>query len=239
MKHKSLEEIMEMIIAPGPLLMTSREIADLASRRHDNVMRVCRELKASGVTPQIEESKFSHNGNVYSEFLIGKRDSLVLVARLSPEFTGRIVDRWLELEAVIAAPAIKTPGSFSAALRLAAEQQEIIEEQAAKIASDAPKVLFAETIRAIDGVCHIEKVGKMIGIGRTKLFKRLREDHILIDGSRMPYQKYIDKGYFTVNEGNPYKDSKDVWHPTFTTMVTGAGQVFLIRKYSKPDEVKS
>lgn len=27
-------------------------------------------------------------------YLVGKRDSYVIVARLSPEFTGRLVDRW-------------------------------------------------------------------------------------------------------------------------------------------------
>lgn len=29
----------------------------------------------------------------------GKRDSYVVIAQLSPAFTGRIVDRWLQLEA--------------------------------------------------------------------------------------------------------------------------------------------
>lgn len=225
---------MKMIIPPGGLLMTSVEIAALTSKRHDQVLRTARDLAAQGITQSVEcQYRATIGGREYPMHQLTKRDSLVLVARLSPEFTGRIVDRWMELEAVIAVPAIKTPTTFSAALRLAAEQAEIIEEQAAKITSDAPKVLFAETIRAIDGVCHIDKVGKMIGIGRTKLFKRLREDHILIEGSRMPYQKYIDKGYFTVIEGNPYKDSKGVEHPTFTAMVTGAGQVFLVRKYAK------
>jgi hypothetical protein len=35
------------------------------------------------------------------ECVLTKRDSLVLVARLSPEFTARIVDRWQELESVV------------------------------------------------------------------------------------------------------------------------------------------
>lgn len=29
----------------------------------------------------------------------GKRDSIIVVAQLSPEFTARLVDRWQELEA--------------------------------------------------------------------------------------------------------------------------------------------
>lgn len=38
-------------------------------------------------------------------YQLGKRDSLIVVAQLCPEFTARIVDRWQELEAQ-AAPAI-------------------------------------------------------------------------------------------------------------------------------------
>jgi len=39
----------------------------------------------------------------------GKRDSIVVVAQLSPEFTAKLVDRWAELEAQVAAPAVKDP----------------------------------------------------------------------------------------------------------------------------------
>ncbi|MFZ3192080.1 MAG: hypothetical protein WA154_02600, partial [Moraxellaceae bacterium] len=49
---------------------------------------------------------FEHRGNTYKCFLLNKRDSLVVVARLSPEFTAAVVDRWQELEAAqLKAPA--------------------------------------------------------------------------------------------------------------------------------------
>jgi phage regulator Rha-like protein len=51
----------------------------------------------------------------------GKRDSIIVVAQLSPEFTARLVDRWNELEAA-QHPVI--PQSFSDALRLAADLKE-------------------------------------------------------------------------------------------------------------------
>lgn len=80
--------------------MSSREIADLCQKRHDNVMQVIRDLIAGQIlTPEIQESKFEHRGNSYKCFLLNKRDSLVTVARLSPEFTAAVVDRWQELEA--------------------------------------------------------------------------------------------------------------------------------------------
>lgn len=37
-----------------------------------------------------------------SVYRIGKRDSYVIVAQLSPEFTARLVDRWQELEEQVA-----------------------------------------------------------------------------------------------------------------------------------------
>lgn len=128
-----------LITTGNTLTMTSREIAELTGKRHDNVMRVCRDLKATGVTPQIEESQFQHLGNTYTEFKLGKRDSLVLVARLSPEFTAAVVDRWIELEEEVSTPAI--PQSLPEALRLAAdlaEQNQVLaienKQQAGKIA---------------------------------------------------------------------------------------------------------
>ncbi|APF00651.1 hypothetical protein BG030_22860 [Pseudomonas putida] len=35
----------------------------------------------------------------------GKRDSIIVVAQNSPEFTARLVDRWQELEQKLAKPA--------------------------------------------------------------------------------------------------------------------------------------
>jgi len=80
--------------------MSSREIAELTGKRHDNVMQVIASLMSAQIlTPEIQESIFKHRGNEYSQWLLNKRDSLVLVARLSPEFMAAIIDRWQELEA--------------------------------------------------------------------------------------------------------------------------------------------
>ena len=86
--------------------MTSREIAAIAEKRHDNVMRVCRDLRDTGVCPQIEETPYIEptNGQTYTQCLLNQRDSYVVMARLSPEFTARLVDRWQELESGAAMP---------------------------------------------------------------------------------------------------------------------------------------
>lgn len=82
--------------------MTSLEIAELVEKRHDNVKRTIETLILRGVitSPQIEEKPTA--GRPTSIYVFeseeGKRDSIIVVAQLSPEFTARLVDRWKELE---------------------------------------------------------------------------------------------------------------------------------------------
>ena len=82
--------------------MSSREIADLVEKRHDNVKRTIESLIQAGVikSPQIEEIPTATKTAIVYRFLgeQGKRDSIIVVAQLSPEFTARLVDRWQELE---------------------------------------------------------------------------------------------------------------------------------------------
>ena len=80
--------------------MSSDEMAKLTETRSDNVKRTIETLVERGTIqlPQIEEVK-NHLGQTVKLYQVSKRDSFVVVAQLSPEFTGRVVDRWLELEA--------------------------------------------------------------------------------------------------------------------------------------------
>lgn len=213
------------------LTMTSREIADLVESRHDSVKRtIARLVKADAIGDPPLVEYLDELGRPATEYRIGKRDSYVIVAQLSPQFTARLVDRWQELEqrAADMLPDFTNPAEAARAWAAQYEAREILEH---KVATDAPKVAFAEAVRAIDGACHIEKIAKTLGFGRNKFFKRLRADGILLDNN-LPYQKYIDREYFTVIEQQPYTDTKGVTHATFTTMVTGAGQVFLAKRYA-------
>lgn len=97
------------------ITMTSREIAELVDSRHDNVRTSIERLAQNGVIrlPSVQISEIINNLGLpqkVSEYVFtgeqGKRDSIVVVAQLSPEFTARLVDRWQELEAALAAPAL-------------------------------------------------------------------------------------------------------------------------------------
>lgn len=101
------------------LTMSSREIADLVESRHDSVKRTIERLQDKGLiqlTPMVEVK--NHLGQVVTEYQLIKRDTYVVVAQLSPEFTARLVDRWQELENQ-QMPQI--PQTLPEALRLAAD----------------------------------------------------------------------------------------------------------------------
>jgi len=82
--------------------MSSREIASLLNKNHSDIKRSAERLIASGIINNgqpLAECEFqTSRGNKFTEYLLVKRDSLILVAQNSPEFTALIVDRWQELE---------------------------------------------------------------------------------------------------------------------------------------------
>lgn len=115
--------------------MSSQEIAELVEKRHDNVKRTIETLVERGTIqlPQIEEVK-NHLGQMVEQYLFagvtGKRDSFVVVAQLSPEFTGALVDRWQELEGV-ARPMTQAEITAANANQLVAVERQQREHQAA------------------------------------------------------------------------------------------------------------
>jgi len=188
--------------------MSSREIADMTGKRHDNVMRVCREMKALGVTPQIEECRVINDlagGREFTEFRLNKRDSHILMARLSPELTGRLVDRWMELEAAKSAPApvMTLPQTFAEALRLAADQQDVITAQAEQLAAAAPAVEFVERYADATGTKGFRQVCKLLGANEAQFREFLIEERIMyrLGGELTPHAPHIDAGRFCVKTG--------------------------------------
>ncbi|HCQ9180316.1 TPA: Rha family transcriptional regulator [Proteus mirabilis] len=108
--------------------MTSKEIAELVGSREDNVKRTIERLANSGVIsqPPTEDGIKSANGVIPKHYVFsgekGKRDSIIVVAQLYPEFTARLVDRWKELEDERVKP--KSQAEIIAAMALANLESE-------------------------------------------------------------------------------------------------------------------
>lgn len=137
----------------GELSMNSKEIAELVESRHDVVKKSVERLAERGVIQlpplvEVENIQSLSPNNKASVYIFtgeqGKRDSIVVVAQLSPEFTARLVDRWQELEASHAQPRPL----------IAHERAEIILKAELGIAGllNVPKhIAEVEAVKAVEG----------------------------------------------------------------------------------------
>lgn len=202
----------------GAITMSSREIADLIEKRHDHIKVSAERLAARGVIGTPAAREFTHNGNIYTEYLLNKRDSLILVAQNCPEFTARIVDRWQDLEAKAAKPAFHLPATFAEALRLAAEQAEKIEQQQAQLAVAAPKVAFVDGYVEATGLKGFREVAKLLKANEARLREFLIDRKIMyrLNGEWVAYQPHIDAGRFEVKTGKSDRSGHAFNRSTFT-----------------------
>lgn len=189
------------IFSNKELTMTSREIAELVESRHDSVKRTVERLIESGVIQSPPLVDFKNINNVSGqEYLIGKRDSYVVVAQLSPVFTARLVDRWQELES---ANQYRVPASMSEALRLAADQAEVIEQQQRLIDQAKPAVRFLENYVEARSTKSLREVAKVLGLKERDFISRLENEKIMFRqaGNLLPFAEYQHRGLFEVKTG--------------------------------------
>lgn len=197
------------VAGSAPLTMTSAEIGELVESRHDSVKRTIERLAERGVIqrPPLVDVP-NHLGQTVSVYQLEKRDSLVVVAQLSPEFTARIVDRWQELEAQ-QAPAL--PATYLDALRahLASEEKAAVlaiemQKKDQALAEAAPKVEFVERyVQASSGALGFRQVAKTLCMNEKWLTEFLEVHQIMyrLGGKLTPYQQHIQAGRFEVKTG--------------------------------------
>lgn len=205
---------MNALTIPGgaAVTMTSREIAELVEQRHDNVKRTMETLGEKGVIslPQIEEVSNTGPGpKTIGVYRVGKRDSLIIVAQLCPEFTARIVDRWQELEEQAAKPTLN-PANFSRLqlieLAMQAEQERLVIEKEKlvlehKVEELTPKAKALDRIADADGTMNPTVAAKALQIQPKRLFDWMREQHWIYrrpgGSGNVAYQDKIQVGYLT------------------------------------------
>lgn len=209
------------------LTMSSREIADLVESRHDSVKRTIERLQDKGLiqlTPMVEVK--NHLGQVVTEYQLIKRDTYVVVAQLSPEFTARLVDRWQELENQ-QTPQI--PQTLSEALRLAADQAEKIERQNLLLEQQRPKVEFVQRYVEVGTTKSLRETAKILRVPERAMIDCLVDDGLLFrqSGNLLPYQKYHAKGLFDVKTG-----TTEHGHNYTQTRVTSKGIEYIASRYA-------
>ncbi|MGN3476517.1 Rha family transcriptional regulator [Pseudomonas aeruginosa] len=156
--------------------MTSREIADLVGSRHDNVRVAIDRLAERGVIalPAMQEKPTS--GRPTQEYVFtgdqGKRDSIIVVAQLCPEFTARLVDRWQELEQQASRP-LTAAEQLLASVKLTVDlerRQRQTEQQVAALTEtvgdmDRSHPLLDSIPNGMESITAIrQRIGKQYGL---------------------------------------------------------------------------
>lgn len=104
-----------------------------------------------------------------------------------------------------------------------------------RIRHDQPLVEFANQVSNTDNLIDMNAMAKLaaeenIPIGRNRLFKWLMKNGIIMSDN-LPYQKYIDRGYFSVKE--TVFETASMMKTCQQTYVTGKGQAYIIGRLRK------
>lgn len=154
------------------LAMSSREIADLTGKEHKNVLVDIRSMLDSlgDHSAEFSAQYKDGTGRTLPMFNLPKRETLILVSGYSVALRAKIIDRWQELEA----GASNTPQTFAQALRLAAEQAELMEQQRAQLEIAQPKAAALDRLSLADGSVCITNAAKDLQVQPKKLFAWLQ-----------------------------------------------------------------
>uniref|UniRef100_UPI003F7D9E15 phage regulatory protein/antirepressor Ant n=1 Tax=Xanthomonas sp. 0924 TaxID=2835534 RepID=UPI003F7D9E15 len=169
----------QLTIAGDAPAITSREIAELVGSRHDDVKRSIDRLVSRGVisSPPLADSEEINNLGLVRIVKLysfsgeqGKRDSIVVVAQLSPEFTARLVDRWQELERRVAAPADPL-----ALLSDPAALRGLLASYAGRVEELTPKADALDRIATARGSVPLREAAKALQIPEREFLSLLEQ----------------------------------------------------------------
>jgi phage antirepressor YoqD-like protein len=200
--------------------MSTREIAELLGKQHSNIKVSAERLAEKGVIGTLAAQEFAHNGNTYTEYMLTKRDSLILVAQNCPEFTAIIVDRWQELEAR-QSPAL--PRTYIEALRQLADAEEERERLALKVEAQAPAVAFVERYVEARSSKAISDVAKLLGAKPHQFFAWLDEAGIIFKraGNWLPHSAHAKMFDVKTGEKNGHAYMQSRFTPEGIEWVAG------------------
>lgn len=208
---------MNMIKHDQNLTMSSREIAELTGSRHDNVKISMERMKNSGVIgfTATQEKPSAQGGRPLTVYNVNKRDSYIVVAQLSPEFTARLVDRWQELEE---ANQLHLPKTFSEALQLASDQARQLELA-------APKVKFVESLVERKSLMNATQIAQQFGKSAVWLNKQLEDLDVYnksVKRGRTFQKWFIDRGFGEMKQ-------TEVGYPQ--ALFSPAGEIWIHQKF--------
>ena len=212
------------------LTMSSREITKLVNSRHSDVCKSIETLISKGVIGGYQPKPYTHpqNGQIYYEYFLNKRDTYILVAQFSPEFTAAVIDRWQELENQQNPTALLPQDYLQALEQLVASEKE---KQALALENKAmkPKADFVDLYVDIGTTKSLRETAKILNMPEKAMIAALERDKALYrqSGNLIPYSDKQSRGLFTVKTG-----TAEHGHNFTQTRVTSKGIQWIAQRYA-------
>ncbi len=191
-------------------------------RRNDFNARIVDELEGDHYETFVVENA---NGTVSNYFQL-THDQCMLVAMRESKIVRRRVLELIEHLKTAGQP--KLPQTMAEALRLAADQAEEIERQAAAIESAKPKVEFVDKYVDATGLYTFRQVCKILGVKERRFRAWLVENKIMYQQGRewMAYSVHIAEGRFATKAG-----SANNGHAFTSTNFTAKGVQWIAKRW--------
>lgn len=212
------------------LTMSSREITKLVNSRHSDVCKSIETLISKGVIGGYQPKPYTHpqNGQIYYEYFLNKRDTYILVAQFSPEFTAAVIDRWQELENQQNPTALLPQNYLQALEQLVASEKE---KQALALENKAmkPKADFVDLYVDVGTTKSLRETAKILNMPEKAMIAALERDKALYrqSGNLIPYSDKQSRGLFTVKTG-----TAEHGHNFTQTRVTSKGIQWIAQRYA-------
>ena len=233
------------------VLTNSLLVAEKFEKEHSKVIRDIQNLSCSDEFRAANfglSSYISQQNKELPMYVMTKDGFSFLVMGYTGSKAGMFKEEYIKafnkMEETIKTGGFNVPKSFREALLLAAEQQEVIENQQkqieeknAKIEADKPKVLFSEAVEASKKSILIRELAKIITqngyqIGEKQLYERLRKAGYLCsvgESRNQPSQTYMNMGLFEIKKRIVMDGAESKVYNT--TVVTPKGVRYFINKF--------
>ena len=199
--------------------MSSREMAQLCQKRHDNVcndIRILNETYEKMGLLKIKDTLYTNeqNGQQYREYLLTKEQSIDLVTGYNRELRIAINRRWQELES---SQSLALPNFTDPAEAAEAWAKEYREKQALAITLEQaqPKINFYDKVGDSNNLLIASKIGQsfktnpMSAVTLNKHLEKFDVYNMAIKSGRVFKQWFVDKGLGRmVQNENGYPQAK-------------------------------
>jgi len=205
------------------LVNTARlEYNETSVRQNDFLARCKDELDGEDYETFVVEN----SNKTKSKGLILSKDQCMYIAMRESKAVRRSVVAQINAIEVSAQPAI--PQTYAEALRLAADQAEVIEQQQLQLEQQKPAVEFLDRYVQAKSDKGFREVAKILGVKEREFIQGLLADQIVFrqGPNLLPFAHYQHAGYFTVKTGETNG------HAFNQTRFTPSGIAWIAKRYS-------